>query len=344
MIIIAAGGTGGHVFPAICVAKQITEKNVIFATDERGIEYLGNYKKSAIVQKIKTNNGRFSLYMSLLKNTVKAVLYLARNRPECIIGFGGYPSVPFILAGQFLAIRTIIHEQNAIVGKANKFLSVMAKKILLSFDIANYPVCYRHKTVVTGNPTRFDYMYTKYNYSPSSKSFKILVLGGSQGSKIITEKIIECIPYFPNDVFIYHQVRSGENFDFLSKIYEKYGIQNKIQGFFDEIADIYQNVNLVISRSGASTVFELIGFKVPSILVPYAMSINGDQKANAKILVEAGGAIICNENEIIMYEKIMDLYNNREKLTTMSKSLQKLYKNTNPSKIIKSFINELKTP
>lgn len=222
-IIIAAGGTGGHVFPAVSVANELSSKfNIQFVSDRRGAKYLELYTDTAIVQNINTEN-RIKLYISVAINTLKSLFFLIKNRPLCVVGFGGYPSIPFVLAAQFLGIITVIHEQNAVIGLANKLLSKMADKTLLSFK--EY-----------GNPTRFEALYDNFKYTPSqTPDFKILVLGGSQGSQIVTENVSKCLckisKEIRNNLFVYHQVRS-EDMDFVQKRYKEYGISSIVQTFF----------------------------------------------------------------------------------------------------------------
>ena len=133
-IIIAAGGTGGHVFPALCLARELKNNghNVMFATDKRGLKYLSEFRTNAIIQKINTSS-RLKLYFSLVINILFCLFRIMRIKPDLVIGFGGYPSVPFVFAAQILKVKTVIHEQNAIIGKANKLLSKMADLVVTSF-------------------------------------------------------------------------------------------------------------------------------------------------------------------------------------------------------------------
>lgn len=317
-IIVVAGGTAGHVYPALSISDELLNRfDILFVTDKRGEKYIGKYREKAIIQNINTKN-RFCLYISIALNTLKSLCFLIKNRPHCVVGFGGYPSIPFVLAAQLLRIKTIIHEQNAVIGLANKLLSKMATKTLFSFE--KY-----------GNPTRFEDIYDDFNYSPSPKPrFRILVLGGSQGSKIITKNVSESLCALPekirHNVFVYHQSRP-EDIDFVKKMYAKGQISHEIRSFFNDMGKIYQNVDLVISRSGASTIFEIIGFKVPALLIPFENSINGDQAANAKILEKIGAAKVFSERNLEkLTETIQELYDNRDILVGMSRAAQALYR------------------
>ncbi len=326
-IIIAAGGTGGHVFPAMCVADELMEKFAIcFATDKRGFKYLGRYQHNAIIQPVILKN-RLLLYVSLIWGIAKALWRLVLDRPQYVIGFGGYPSVPFVFAAQILRIKTIIHEQNAVLGKANKLLAKMVNLVILSFPIKTPSL---RNSKIIGNPTRFEALYSGYQYQPSNKPhLKILILGGSQGSKLITEQTIRCILALPEGIrtnlFIHHQVRQ-EYYELVTSQYKKNQISAEVQTFFSNIGYIYQNTDLIIARSGASTVFEIIGFKIPAILIPFQASINGDQRANAEVLSQHGAALVYKEDnfaEITTF--IKKVYNDRSILDRMSKSYNKLH-------------------
>lgn len=336
-ILIAAGGTGGHVFPATCVALELQKRGaeVVFATDVRGERYLKEFAKGAIIQEISTSS-RGRLYFSLLRQTVKSFSYLLKNDFDAILGFGGYPSVPFVLAGQLLFKKTFIHEQNAVIGKANKLLSHFAKKIFVSFPKTKN-LNNSSKVVFVGMPTRFENEYDKE--SVKNKKFTILVFGGSQGAKIFSENIAKIICSLKKDLMVYNQV--PENFkESTKKIYEAHGIECVVESFFENIDELYRQADLVVSRSGASSIFEIIGFKKNSILVPYKMSINGDQEANAKFLSSNDAAVVIQEQEIEqkLAEVVQKFVESPDEFKIIQENLDKLYKQN----ITKMFANELK--
>ena len=320
LVIIAAGGTGGHVFPAVSVAKKLMEKgyDVLFSTDERGKKYLKEFANKSIVYKINTKS-RIKLYTSIIFSIIKSFIFLAFNRPSCIIGFGGYPSVPFVFSGQALFVKTIIHEQNAVFGKANAMLSKFADKILLSFDTPHK----NNKYEYTGNPTRFDDIYEKVVYSPCKKK-TIFVMGGSQGasvmSGIVKDAILSLNKEITDNLFVYQQTRK-EDLEKVASDYKKSKINCQVADFFNNVDEIYTLSDLVISRSGASSIFEIIGFKRPSVLIPYKKSINGDQEANAKFMEEKKASIVLDENNLD-FEKFREILSNilinEEKLIEMS--------------------------
>lgn len=325
-IIFAAGGTAGHVFPAMCVARELKKRkyNIIFATDKRGLKYLEEFKDSAIVHDVNTKS-RYGLYVSLLKNIAISMWTNLKISPKIIIGFGGYPSVPITLAGQILFFKTLIHEQNAIIGKANKLLSKFANKVLLSFEHTR-GVENTKKNIYVGLPTRFDNISCKHR--KSDEYINILVFGGSQGSSLFANEVIQGICEFAstNKVKVFHQGRK-EDIKKISRIYKEKNIEFEVKEFFDNIGELYECSDIVISRSGASTVFEIIEFQKPSILIPYAKSINGDQLENAKFLAQNDAAIMIEEkdiskDEILQALKELSFLENRNKFSCNIKKLR----------------------
>ncbi|MDR2074719.1 MAG: UDP-N-acetylglucosamine--N-acetylmuramyl-(pentapeptide) pyrophosphoryl-undecaprenol N-acetylglucosamine transferase [Holosporales bacterium] len=338
-IIITAGGTGGHVFPAVSVAKELLKKhNILFATDKRGRKYLKKFQEYTTITQPILTKVRLLLYISVAFNLLRALCFLLKNRPICVIGFGGYPSVSFVLAAQMLRIKTIIHEQNVVIGKANKLLSKFANEVILSFGTEGK---------VIGTPTRFEHLYDNFQYKPSpSPGFTLLVLGGSQGSSIITKKITEGLCSISkavrDNIFVYHQARI-EDIDRITKIYQKYRIRSQVQPFFDNMDEIYTKTDLVLARSGASTIFEVIGFKLPSILIPFKNSINKDQEANATYMQKNGASIVFHEDDKTdsITEKIMELYENRKILQSMSHNASKLYVDNITERVVETITYQI---
>ncbi len=331
-IIIASGGTGGHVFPATVLGDELLSRGyeVVFATDKRGLKYLGKFADAGIVQNIKTKS-RPILYITLLYNTLIALCKIIKLRPNLIVGFGGYPSVPFVLAGQLLKYKTIIHEQNAVIGKANLLLSKFATMILTSFQ--NTLLLKLKKNVQhVGNPSRFE----NVDFIPRNQAYtrkKILVFGGSQGSKIFADTIQSAIIELSKsrEIEVFHQCRVED----LKRVQDSYNnakIKNTVSPFFEDMDKKYQEADIIISRSGASSIFEIIHFGKPAILIPFARSINGDQLANARYLSEHKAAFVIEEsvlNQGLLLEKLQIIIDNTKLYETFAKNLKELeIKNT----------------
>ncbi|MDR0640400.1 MAG: UDP-N-acetylglucosamine--N-acetylmuramyl-(pentapeptide) pyrophosphoryl-undecaprenol N-acetylglucosamine transferase [Holosporales bacterium] len=327
-ILIAAGGTGGHVFPALCVANSLRDMghHVICATDSRGNAYLSGFTGIKIIQNISYST-RTILYISLLINTIKCIGKLLLNRPDCVVGFGGYPSIPFVLAAQLLFIRTVIHEQNAVIGKANKILSFAADRMITSFPDVMPSSCDR-KTVLIGNPTRFEKEYDAARPS-GTDSFTILIFGGSQGARLFAGVVSDAICKLAANMKlkIYHQVRT-EDIDALRRKYKASGVDYVVSPFFENIGELYKLSVLGISRSGASSIFEIIGFRIPAILIPYKKSINGDQLANARFLERHDAAVVIDEDDLtaeMLVNAIEQLIEDPTRLQNISQQLERLY-------------------
>ncbi len=341
-IILCAGGTGGHVFPAISIAKKLSSMgyDVCFSTDRRGVKYLGDYSKNSIVYNTITSS-RILLYISLILNIMRGIFYLLfHERPLFIMGFGGYPSIPLVFAGQILGIKTIIHEQNANLGKANRLLSKFAREVITSF----YSISSNKKYINIGNPTRYDGIYNNIMYNHTKK---ILIIGGSQGASIMSDIIADSICHLEDDlkreIFVYHQSRESDIENVMKK-YDKSGIKYDVKSFFNNMDEIYQDVSIVISRSGSSSIFEIIGFKRPSILIPYSKSINGDQKFNAKFMEDRGYSIVFDENNINVKElsrSISNLFQNSDKLFEISNKMKSVCKGNTTDRIVEEILKSL---
>ncbi|MDR0695560.1 MAG: undecaprenyldiphospho-muramoylpentapeptide beta-N-acetylglucosaminyltransferase [Holosporales bacterium] len=323
-IILTAGGTGGHVFPALCVAEGLMSRghDVIIVTDIRGTKYISEIGCRIVVQKIRAHSGRFALLLSIIMCTLKATIELILQRPAVVVSFGGYQSVPYTLSAQILGRKTVVHEQNAVIGRANKLLSKMATKVLTSFP-KTIGLNVSDKIVVVGNPTRYDRKFVNAK-PPTNEIFKILVFGGSQGAKLFSEHVVDALCQISKTrkIEVFHQGRDADIASIKAR-YEAHQVKHSVSSFFDNMNKYYEKADLVISRSGASSVFEIIGFKKPSILVPYKMSVNGDQEANANFLGNRGAAVVITEDRLNdLSETIKELTINRKYLATMAQNLR----------------------
>ena len=346
-IVIAAGGTGGHVFPALCVAQALVQNRYIveFITDQRGNKYLQNTDGFGITVQHINNTSGFKLYISLVKNIFKGLFTFLFDRPLCVIGFGGYPSFAPVFGAQLLCIKNIIHEQNAIVGGANKVLSILASKIFISFEYTQ-GLKKSNQIVYTGNPTRYESEYKNVTF-PNNEIFTILIFGGSQGAAIFTDIVAKAIAQIFNhfNLKIFQQTREND-INKIKNIYKTNSPNITIRPFFHNISELYKQADLVISRSGASSIFEIIGFKKPSILIPYGKSRNGDQIANAKYLYDKSAAVIFDERYLtteILSDKIEFLINNKHELSNISNNLAKINVSNSTDKFINNIIKILKS-
>lgn len=303
-ILLAAGGTGGHVFPAIAVAEELMKRGhtVALATDARGTK-LGNSLPGVDVHRISASGVRGGLLakisgvLSIGVGVLQARGLFRKIRPDCVIGFGGYPSVPTMVAAASRGLPTIIHEQNAVLGRANRLVSKRVSVIASSFEqTSGIDTASEGKVVMTGNPVRAAFTHARAQayppIGPNGEGVKILVLGGSQGARILSEVIPQAFSEMPETLrsrFAITQQCRPEDLENVRKTYAAVGIAAELSTFFDDVPDRMADAHVVITRAGASTVAELAEAGRPAILVPYLHATDDHQTANAKA-VEGKGA------------------------------------------------------
>jgi UDP-N-acetylglucosamine--N-acetylmuramyl-(pentapeptide) pyrophosphoryl-undecaprenol N-acetylglucosamine transferase len=320
-ILIATGGTGGHIYPAYSLANYLLKKNYVvkLTSDKRGLSFLKNIQNLnfTIIPStplVKKNLLRFLFsIIIILYAIVKSFIFLTINRPAIVFGMGGYSSFPVCIAAFFLNIKFVIYENNLIIGKANKYLLPFAKKIFVSYqDLEGIPEKYKKKVISIGNLIREEIIEKKISFDEKDKfnNLKILVLGGSQGAKIFAQNlppIFEKIKNLKLSIKVYQQCQKNQNHQ-LTEFYEKAEIDHEIFNFKDNIIDYYLKTNLVITRSGASVLGELINIKIPFISVPLPTSADNHQYKNAEFYYKKGYGFLLEEKDI--KNKLFDLIKN----------------------------------
>lgn len=307
-ILLVAGGTGGHVFPALALGEVLAARgyNVEAVTDRRAAGYYKNAPfKPNVITSSAIKSGLWGRAWSLFKigaGIIESLDILRELSPKAVIGFGGYPSFPTLFAAQLLKIPTILHEQNAVFGRANRAVAKKAKQIGLSFaNTIHLPE--NGNTTVTGNPIRAAFRAAEipYNAPQGDAPFHLLVFGGSQGSRIFNEILPAAFallsPPLRARLDIVQQVRDEAKTE-LVRAYDGLGLKARLQGFFDDMPMLHNWSHLTIGRAGASTVAEITNAGRPSILVPLAISLDGDQARNALNLQEKGAAWVLREAEL----------------------------------------------
>ncbi len=324
-ILIATGGTGGHIIPAYSLANYLINKNfkVKLTSDKRGLNYLKDYKKFNIIELntsplIKKNF--FKLIFSISKiifSIIRSLFLLLFDRPSIIFGMGGYSSFPVCIAASILRIKFIIYENNLIVGKANKYLLPFAEKIFISYkELEGIPEKYENKIFELGNIIRETIINSNFiDQNKRFDSIKILVLGGSQGAEVFADKLPKIFEELKNSkipIKIYQQCQKKQN-DQLSQFYKKTKIDYEIFNFTDKIIDYYSKANLVITRSGASVLAELINFKTPFISIPLPTSTDNHQYKNAEFYQKKGYGYLLEEKdiEIKLYHIIQSMFKDK---------------------------------
>jgi UDP-N-acetylglucosamine--N-acetylmuramyl-(pentapeptide) pyrophosphoryl-undecaprenol N-acetylglucosamine transferase len=332
-IVIATGGTGGHIFPAKALAAQLRKRdyNVVFMSDTRSLSYLCSVSSVVTIPSASPSGGvlkKVKALWSIPWGIVVAMYHLIRIRPEAVVGFGGYPSFPTLIAAILLGKRTMVHEQNAVLGRVNKSLAAFVKVLALSFDkTRGIKKKYKKKLVLTGNPVREDIRaiykipYPKYK---KNTCFEVLVLGGSQGatslSKIVPEAICALPESYRKKIRVTQQCREAD-IDSVEKKYQECSIKHELATFFDNVPEHIAKSHLVISRSGASTLAEVTVAGRPSVLFPYPYAMDDHQTANALCLVENSAAIVIPENDIRpseVTETLKGFLDSPEKLVDMA--------------------------
>lgn len=312
LIVLAAGGTGGHVFPAEALARELKNRGhrLALLTDRRGDAYggaLGEIDTHRIRAGGIAGKGPLAKIKSVAElglGTLQARRLLKQMRPSAVVGFGGYASIPTMLAAGLTGVPTVLHEQNAILGRANRLLADKARAIAVSFpESRGIPAKSESKVTHTGMPVRsniLDVRDTPYPSFTDSRPFSILVLGGSQGARVLSEVIPDAIARLTDKlkarIRITQQCRP-EDLEEVRGTYKRLGIDAELAQFFKDVPERLAAAHLVISRSGASTVAELLAVGRPAMLVPYKYAIDDHQSLNAHAVDEVGAGWLIPEDD-----------------------------------------------
>ncbi|MEX0327957.1 MAG: UDP-N-acetylglucosamine--N-acetylmuramyl-(pentapeptide) pyrophosphoryl-undecaprenol N-acetylglucosamine transferase [Ruegeria sp.] len=309
-LLIAAGGTGGHMFPAQALTEAMLNKGwrVRLSTDARGARYTGGFPHSTeIVEASSATFARGGLAAKAMVGPriaggVSSMTFqMLRDRPDVVVGFGGYPSIPALGAATLLKLPRMIHEQNGILGRVNQVFATRVAHVACGVWPTDLPE--GADGVHTGNPVRasvLDRAAAGY-IPPGDYPMSILVMGGSQGARILSDVVPGAIAALPEMlrgfIRVSHQARE-EDGERVAAMYSEYGINADVQPFFQDVPRRMSEAQLVISRSGASSVADISVIGRPSILIPFAAAAGDHQTANARGLVQAGGAIMIPENAL----------------------------------------------
>ena len=340
LVVVAAGGTGGHLFPAEALAAALGRRNVRvnLVTDERATRYGDAFPAEAThIVPSATVRGRSPIELArtglvLGRGVWAAYRLFGRIAPAAVVGFGGYPSIPPVLAGVLRRVPTLIHEQNGVAGRANRMLAPRVTAIATGFPgvFARSPGL-AAKATQTGNPVRPAVAAAALvPYPDSDKAFQILIFGGSQGARIMAEIVppaIELLPVALRAKLTIVQQARDEDVDGVRSAYARIGVPADIRPFFRDLPARIALSHLVVSRAGASTVAELAAIGRPSILVPLPHALDQDQMANAGMLENAGGAIRLRQTAFSperLADEIMRLAVEPETLPAMAKAARSI--------------------
>ncbi len=311
-ILISAGGTGGHIFPALSVAKKLQgDYQVLWVGAKSGIETDIVPKNNIPILTINISGLRNKGWLRkivmpflLLRAFIQCLQIILKVRPDVILGFGGYATFPVCFIGAILKIPVIIHEQNSVAGLTNRILSKFVTKVLVAFN----GVLLSKKTILTGNPVRADIINLEppeIRYKERDGGLKLLVIGGSLGAKQLNDIMPEVCGLLTNINQVVHQVGRGD-VDLVSKHYQQVGVNAIVKNFIDDMASAYATADLIICRAGASTVSEIMTVGVATIFVPYPYAVDDHQRHNVAQLVTAGASfMVLQEN--ISIQGLVDL-------------------------------------
>jgi UDP-N-acetylglucosamine--N-acetylmuramyl-(pentapeptide) pyrophosphoryl-undecaprenol N-acetylglucosamine transferase len=303
-VLLAAGGTGGHLFPAEALAAALAERGIAvhLATDRRATRYGGAFAEENIhVVSSATLRARNPVAVvrtasALGAGLVQAWSLIGRLKPAAVIGFGGYPTIPPVLAATGRRVPSLIHDANAVIGRANRLLAPRVTAIATTFpDVFRDAPALAGKATLTGNPVRPAVVAAAATpYPPASDPLRLLIFGGSQGARIMAEIVPSAIRRLDAGLrarlAVVQQARE-EDLPRVREAYASLGVSAEVASFFPDLPARTAASHLVVARSGASTVAELAAIGRPAILVPLPHAIDQDQFANAGVLEAAGGAI-----------------------------------------------------
>lgn len=310
LLLIAAGGTGGHMFPAQALAEEMLARGwrVKLSTDARGARYAGGFP--AAVQIVEVGSATFArggiaaklmVPFRIAGGVLGAVMSMLRDRPDVVVGFGGYPSIPALTAAWALRRPRMIHEQNGVLGRVNQIFATRVDRVACGTWPTDLPAGVQGEH--TGNPVRAAVLERAgAGYiAPGDYPMDLLVIGGSQGARILSDVVPGAVAALPESMRTHlrvaHQARA-EDLERVVAAYEAADISAEVAPFFNDIPRRLSEAQLVVSRSGASSVADISVIGRPSILIPFAAATGDHQSANARGLVAAEAAILIPENQL----------------------------------------------
>ena len=305
LIALAAGGTGGHVFPALAVAEALHGAGIdtLLMTDRRGAALIPPGGRSVLAAASPFQRGLPRRALALLKlgfGLVQALVLMLRRRPAAMVGFGGYPSFAPLLAARLTGVPALLHEQNAFLGRANNLLARWTGHLALSWpDTANLPPAVN--SFVAGMPVRSAFFAIAPRPDKDDGQLSLTVIGGSLGAAVFADLVPAAVALLPHAIrsrlSVTQQCRA-EQLETLTAAYDTIGVEAEIATFFDDMPARFAAADLVIARAGASTVAELAAAGRPALLIPFAGAMDDHQTANARQLESAGGGACLAEAEL----------------------------------------------
>ena len=333
-ILLAAGGTGGHMFPAQALAENLKERgwDIALMTDARGHKHAGNIPAGQIIEVAAASISprrpirAISGALKLMRGVKTAKAFIKDWQPNIVVGFGGYPAFPALRAAQVLGVPTILHEQNAVLGRVNRVFAAKADMVVSGFEVLEkLPASANWQAL--GNPLRAAIVKaSKRTYQAPADTINLLIVGGSLGARLLSETVPQAVAHLPKDLrarlSIVQQTRK-ESLDFARDIYKGAGVKAVCEPFFSDIETHLANAHFVVARAGASSVSEIAAMGLPSLLVPLKIAMDDHQSINALSLKKCSAAHILPESEFtpqIVKSILAETLNDSSWLKTASKA------------------------
>jgi UDP-N-acetylglucosamine--N-acetylmuramyl-(pentapeptide) pyrophosphoryl-undecaprenol N-acetylglucosamine transferase len=345
-VLIAAGGSGGHIFPAIALGRALAraDKDIdtLFVGSDKALDRRLFEKEGVSFELLSTNKMPYGLSLAMVPFFFRLTLDIARSlfitlrfRPDVVVGFGGYISFPIAAVAYALGIPKVVHEQNASAGRANKALFGLADKVAISFEETRRTLgANAHKAVFTGNPIRTEIFkddrtagIRRFGLSP--EKFTILVIGGSQGAHVLNKTFVDSLLSMDRrdkEGLQAIHITGAKDYEWALKSYEDADIDSRVHSFIDRIEEAYAASDLVITRSGSSVLFELACMGRPMVLVPYPFAMS-HQSENAAVFSQRGAAVVLEEKTLsadIFRDTVMGLVGDRARLKGIGEAAKKI--------------------
>ncbi len=338
---VAGGGTGGHLFPGVAVAKEIGRRfegaEILFVTGKRKMESevlrKAGFRQTSIAVEGMKGRGLFKGAWVALKlpwSFLESLWIIRGFSPHLVLGVGGYSAGPVCLAARVMGVPSAIHEQNSFPGVTNRLLCRVVNRVFVSFEGSREHFS-GGSIHLTGNPIRAEFVTSETRLARNGKPFTVAVVGGSQGARAINNAFVEALALLKErnrPCRVIHQ--TGElDYERTAALYKERGLEAEVRPFIQDMAGVYREADLVVSRAGAGAVFEMAAMGKPSLLIPYPFAANRHQETNAQFLVEAGAAeMILQENLTgeVLAERLQKFMENRAALEKMGQAARSVSK------------------
>lgn len=335
-IIIATGGTGGHIFPAMSVANTFIDNdyNVLITTNEKSEKFFVNSKLNYKIINSGSSILKLKSICNIIKGTLQSIILFFKFKPEAVIGFGSYATLPILIVSKLFKVPIFLHEGNAFVGKINKIFFASSVNVFTSFqEIYGVNIKYSDKICFSGAIPKSEIMkyYDNVYKYPQNGKFNILITGGSGGASFFSTELIKIFDFISDDLRnkleIVHQVKSNEEVEIVKDYYSKKNIKSEVKTFFEDISDRMLKSDLIICRSGIGTISEISVVGRPCIMIPSPNVANDHQLYNARFYNKNNSCILFEEKNFIIKSfsiEFEELLNNKDKMEELASNIKSM--------------------